>query len=73
MSSITNDEWGVVKSRFEQMPENMRISIGGFQTLTKDDIIRHIENKDETGELLVKMQMNYLKLFKKEVDLENEQ
>ena len=42
MSSITNDEWGVVKSRFEQMPENMRISIGGFRTLTKDDIIRHI-------------------------------
>ena len=73
MSPTTNDEWGVVKSRFEQMPENMRIAIGGSHTLTKDDIIRHIENKDETGELLVKMQMNYLKLFKKEVDLENEQ
>ena len=72
MSEISNDDWIVVKSRFEQMPENMRISMGGFQTLTKEDIIRHIEEKDETGELLVKMQMNYLKLFKKEVDIENE-
>ena len=72
MNEISNDYWIVVKSRFEQMPENMKISIGGFETLTKEDIIEHIEKKDQIGQLLVKMQMNYLRLFKKEADIENE-
>jgi hypothetical protein len=69
---MTDALWEVTKKRFELMPNNMRISIGGAGVLDKKAIIDHLENRDEIGELFVKMQLNYLRLFKKEVEFKNE-
>lgn len=71
MSEIPDELWDIIKKRFELMPSNMKISIGGAGTLDKMSIINHIENKDEIGKLFVRMQLNYLRLFKKEVGFKN--
>jgi hypothetical protein len=60
--------WELVKARFEKMPSNLRLVIGGVGSLKKEEILKHIEKKDEIGELLVRMEMEYLKLLKEEVE-----
>ena len=61
---IPESFWSVVKARFKLMPDNLRIVIGGYGSLTKKDILKHLEKRDEIGRLLVKMQMEYLKVLK---------
>ncbi|MCC5994106.1 MAG: hypothetical protein LM587_00720 [Candidatus Aenigmarchaeota archaeon] len=60
--------WELVKARFERMPPNLRLVIGGVGSLKKEEILNHIEKKDEIGELLGRMEIEYLKLIKEEVE-----
>jgi hypothetical protein len=59
--------WELVKARFERMPSNLRLVIGGG-SLKKEEILKHIEKRDEVGEFLVRMEMEYLKLIKEEAE-----
>lgn len=60
--------WDVVKARFEKMPPYLKLVIGGVGALKKEEIIEHIEKRDEIGKLLVQSQINYLKIFKEEAE-----
>ncbi len=66
--NIEEEFWEIAKARFECMPENIRIAIGGFGELDKKKILEHLERRDDLGKLLVKMQINYLTLFKREAE-----
>ncbi|MEM2506253.1 MAG: hypothetical protein QXF61_04335 [Nitrososphaeria archaeon] len=57
--------WKVLKTRFEKMPGNLRITIGNL-TLTKDEILECLEKKNETGKLLAKIELEYLRLITKQ-------
>ena len=63
------DEWKIVKARIEAMPANLKLSIGGIGSFSKQDLIKHIEDKDQIGELLVRAHFNYLRSFKKEASM----
>jgi hypothetical protein len=65
---IPESFWSIVKARFKLMPDNLRIVIGGYGSLTKKDILKHLEKKDEIGKLLVRMQIEYLKILKEEAE-----
>lgn len=65
---ISDELWEIVKARFEKMPANLRLVISGCGSLTKKKIIEHLEKRDEIGKLLVRMQMEYLKMFKEEAE-----
>ncbi|MGC9058929.1 MAG: hypothetical protein ACP5H3_00770 [Candidatus Aenigmatarchaeota archaeon] len=60
--------WKIAKARFEKMPSHLRLFIGGIGSLTKEKILDEIEKRSEIGKLLVKMQLEYLKLFKEEAE-----
>jgi hypothetical protein len=60
--------WEIVKARFERMPRNLKLVIDGFGVLKKEEILQHLGKRDEVGKLLVRMQIEYLKTFKKEVE-----
>lgn len=62
----SEDLWRLVKARVEYMSPNLRLSIGGVGTLTKEQLIEHIDKKDEIGKILLKAHDNYLKSFKQE-------
>jgi len=66
---FSEDEWKVVRARIEAMPDNMKLSIGGFKSLDKNELLQHIDNKDELGKLLVKVHFNYLRSFKEEAKM----
>jgi len=63
---IHDEIWEIVLARFERMPSNLKLVIGGYGALSKDEILEHIRRKDEIGKFLVKMQLEYFKLFKEE-------
>ncbi len=44
-----------------QMPPNLKISIGSGGSLTKEEMMRHVEAGDEEGMKIVKMHLNFMK------------
>jgi len=70
---IAEEEWDIVKHRIEAMPSQIRMEIGPGQSLSKDEILEHIERRDSIGERIVAMQMKQLRFSKNEMaDLEDE-
>jgi len=63
---IPEEMWEIVLARFERMPPNLKLVIGGYGALSKEEVIEHIKKRDEIGRFLVKMQLEYFKLFKEE-------
>ena len=66
MSEVPEIVWEITIARFERMPEHLKLVIGGAGVLSKKEILEHLRKRDEIGKLLVKMQMEYLKLFAEE-------
>ena len=66
MKKIPEEFWEIVLARFEKMPSHLKIVIGGYGALSKEEILEHIRKRDEIGEFLVKMHLEYFKLFKEE-------
>lgn len=60
--------WKIVRARVSSMSPNLRLSIGGFGTMNKNQLIAHIDKKDEVGKILLRAHMNYLKSFKQEAN-----
>ena len=63
MRKIPEEFWDVVFARFKKMPSNLKLVIG-VGSLSKKEILEHLSKRDEVGKLIVKMQLEYLKLFK---------
>ena len=50
------------------MPSNLKLAIDDFGALEKEEILQHLEKRDEVGKLLVRMQIEYLKFIIKEAE-----
>ncbi|MBI3190689.1 hypothetical protein HYZ41_03215 [archaeon] len=59
----SEEQWQLVKSRIQEMPPHMKISIGNTE-YNKDDILEHVEKRDEIGKLIFEIEMTYLKMLK---------
>jgi len=51
----------LVLARLEIMPSNLKLSIGNYGTLTKQELIEHVRKGDDKGMQIVKMQMNFIR------------
>lgn len=60
MSEINEDVIKLVIARISTMPPTVKLSIGGAGSFTKDQLIRHVEDGDEIGKLIIDMHLNYL-------------
>jgi len=60
----SQEEYDITRARFEALPENVGIAILGYGTFVKQDVLTHIDAKDVIGDILVKLQMNYLRTLK---------
>ena len=59
------DEIQLVLNRIQNMPSNLKLVIGnGYSPLTKQQLIEHVKNNDEVGELIISAHMLYLRSFK---------
>ncbi len=49
-----------------KLPPNINLFIGNSkESLTKLDLINHVNKEDEIGKKIIAMQMNYLRVLKK--------
>ena len=62
----SEEMWAIVKARVSSMSSNLRLSIGGAGTLSKEELIKHVEKRDEIGQLLIRAHQNYIRSFKQE-------
>lgn len=50
----------IVLERVGAMPDTLGITVGG-ENLTKDDMVRHVEDEDEVGKQIMEMELGFLR------------
>jgi len=61
---VTEKEYELVSKRLEAWNEKFLLCSIGSGNFTKDQMLEHVKAKDETGEILAKIQLNYLRRLK---------
>jgi hypothetical protein len=51
----------LVLARIDIMPPNFELSIGGFGTFTKEELIEHVSMGDKVRTKVMEMQFNFIK------------
>ena len=54
----------LVIARLKILPSDKKLSVGSSGDFTRDELIEHVEKKDEIGKKIVEVQMEYLRLLK---------
>jgi len=68
MTPLTEEDWELARHRVASMPSNIALSIGSLGSLNKEEILRHLEKRDDAGRKIVALQLAYLKFFKNEME-----
>ncbi len=63
---VNEEEKKLVLARLENMPSNMKLSMGGTMQLSKTEMLEHVKKGDEIGKKIVKIQLNYLRSIAKQ-------
>lgn len=63
---MTNEEINqeikeVVIMRIESMPSNLKLSIGDGQSLTKEEMIKHVREEDVTGKQIINSHISFMR------------
>ena len=54
----------LVLTRLAVFPEGKKISIGSLGDFTKEEIIKHVQDKDEVGQKMIEIDLKYLQSMK---------
>ena len=54
----------LVYTRWQAFPKGYSISIGGVGTITKEEALKHVADRDEIGEILIAVDRNYFNKIK---------
>ncbi len=63
----SEEEKKIVLERLLTMPPNLKLSLGRYGSFDKNQLREEIENGTDVGKIFVKMHMEYLRSFKKEI------
>ncbi len=55
----------LVKARLAEMPAHIKLSIGSSGPFSREQLIEHVEKGDETGKLIIDMELNYIRALKR--------
>lgn len=64
--AISEDIRKLVIARLETMPRDRGLAIGNLGSFTRDDLIKHVKSGDHIGDLMVEMQLEYLRALKED-------
>jgi len=59
--NINEQQKEVVIMRIEATPSNLKLSIGNYGSMTKEEMIEHVKEGDETGKQIIKSQLSFMK------------
>ena len=60
MCKVDEDIIKLVVARLSTMSPTVKLSIGNTGTFTKEQLIKHVQDGDGIGKLIIDMHMNYL-------------
>ena len=66
--AVSDEEMNIVLARLRAMPRTIQLNIGAFGSFTRDQLIEAVTNRNEIGDLIVEMQMTYIRSFKERVN-----
>lgn len=58
---ISEDMKELVITRIEAIPSDLRLSIGGGESITKEQMIEHVKKEDKIGRHIVMMHISFIK------------
>ena len=62
--ALSEAEWDLAMARMEAFPEHLKMAILGLGVLTKEQMLLHIDKRDEIGERIARIQLDYMKKLK---------
>ncbi len=62
---IRNELKETIIIRIEALPSNLKLSIGGGNSLTKDEMIEHVKKEDEIGKQIINSHLSFMKAIAK--------
>lgn len=65
--TISEEEAKIVLERLRIMPRTIKLNIGMYGSFTKEELIKEISDKTKIGDMVIQMQMSYLRSFKERV------
>ncbi len=57
----------LVIARLETLPANLKMSIGNYGEFTKEELIEHVKKRDQIGNKMVEIELEFLKAMKEGV------
>lgn len=51
----------LIMARLDNLPPNIKISIGGRESLTKAELMKNVQDESFIGEKIAQIHMNYIK------------
>jgi hypothetical protein len=60
-NNFTEDEKELVIFRIETTPSNLRLSIGGGESMSKEEMIGHVRKGDKIGKQIIQSHINFLR------------
>ena len=60
----TEKEFELIEKRLEAWSEKLGVACISGENLTKDEMLEHVKAKDEVGQKLVEVQLNYIRKLK---------
>lgn len=55
----------VVIMRIEAIPSNLRLSVGGGKSLTKEEMIEHVKKEDDIGKQIINSHLSFMRAVAK--------
>ena len=62
--ALSEAEWELARARMEAFPEHLKMSILGTGVLSKKQMLQHIDARDDIGERIARIQIDYMKKLK---------
>ena len=63
---VDEDIKKLVIARLQTMPRDRGFAIGNLGSFSKDDLIQHVKSGDEVGNIMIEMQLEYLRALKED-------
>jgi hypothetical protein len=64
MANADGDFQKLVYARIQAMPDGTNISIGDSSTLSKAELLKHVESGDEIGQKMIEIERAFFKALK---------
>ena len=61
---MLEEEWILIQKRLEAWSEKIGIASFGLGNFTKDEMLKHVQDKDDIGKKFSEVQLYYLKSLK---------